>query len=111
MLPLVFLAAVAAAPAAGDPAWESYVCESGPTIRLALLGERPASAGYLDLGTGIVTLEPHKGESSAVLRGQGYMVRPFNWTDILYAPPGREKSAYQCRVDGAAGRAGRPGVE
>ncbi|BCW90638.1 hypothetical protein sos41_38110 [Alphaproteobacteria bacterium SO-S41] len=111
MLSLVLLAAVSATPAAGDPTWETYVCESGPTIRLALLGDRPASAGYLDLGTGIITLEPHKGEPPAVLRGQGYMVRPFNWTDILYAPPGREKSAYQCQVQGAADRAGRPGVE
>ena len=25
--------------------------------------------------------------------GGGYMVRPFNWTEVLYAPPGREKSA------------------
>jgi hypothetical protein len=107
----VFAAAVSAASPPADAAWENYVCEGGPAIRLALVGERPASAGYLDLATGIVALERHQGESPAVLRGSGYMVRPFNWTDILYAPPGREKSAYQCRVEGAAGRAGKPGVE
>jgi hypothetical protein len=105
------LALSVAAPAAGDPAWETYVCESGPTIRLALIGDRPATDGFLALEAGVVTLTRHKGDAAAVLRGDGYMVRPFNWTDILYAPPGREKSAYQCRVDGAAARLPKPGVE
>lgn len=109
LLHLVLAAAASAAPASNDPLWETYVCEGGAPIRLALLGDRPATSGYLDLGASIVTLERHKGEPPAVLRGEGYMVRPFNWTDLLYAPPGREKSAYQCRIDGAASKAGKPG--
>ena len=105
------LALAVAVPAAADPSWETYVCEGGPTIRLALVGDRPATDGFLSLETSTVTLTRHTGDAPAVLRGDGYMVRPFNWTDILYAPPGRETSAYQCRVDGAAGRVAKPGVE
>ena len=107
---LLIAAAAAAAPAANDPLWENYVCDGGSPVRLALVGDRPATQGYLDLGGRIITLSRQKGEPPAVLRGEGYMVRPFNWTDILYAPPGREKSAYQCRIDGAAARAGQPGA-
>lgn len=98
-------------PAADDPAWEAYVCAEGPQIRLALIGGRPAERGFLAVDAGIVTLVRHEGEAAAVLRGDGYMVRPFNWTDILYAPPGREQDAYQCRVAGAAAKPGAPALE
>ncbi len=108
---VIAAAAVASAPAAGDPVWQTYVCEGGPSIRLALMGDRPAERGFLALETGVVTLERHEGEAKTVLRGDGHMVRTSNWLDVLYAPPGREKNAYQCRAEGAAGRAARPAAE
>lgn len=105
------VAATAPAPAATDLAWETYACEDGPSLRLALVGGRPASEGFLEAASGVVALTRHQGEPQAVLRGEGYMVRPFNWSDILYAPPGHEKSAYQCRVENAAGRPDAPALE
>lgn len=110
MLGLV-LGLIVAASAPADAMWETYACTDGPTVKIALDGKRPATRGYVTVGAGVIELTPHKGEAKSVLRGQGYMVRPFNWTDLLYAPPGREKAAYQCRVVGAANRPGTPLVE
>ena len=107
----VLAAAAVAAPPASDPAWESYACEGGPPVRLALIGGRPAERGFLALETGIVALERHEGDPPAVLRGEGHMVRASNWLDILYAPPGQEHAALQCRVDGAASPPPRPSPE
>ena len=111
MLSAIVLAAAVAVPAAGDPMWESYACEGGPTVRLALAGERPAERGFLALETGVVVLERHEEDAPAVLRGAGYMVRASNWLDILYAPPGRERAAWQCRVEGATATPARPAPE
>ena len=47
----VLVAAAVAAPPASDPAWESYACEGGPPVRLALIGGRPAERGFLALET------------------------------------------------------------
>lgn len=100
--------AALAAPAA-DAVWEDYACEGGPVLRLALVGGRPATEGYLQLGTGIVTLTRQPKEPPAVLRGDGHMVRPFNWIDILYAAPGA--AAVQCRLADAAAKPGAPSPE
>lgn len=108
MLVSVLAAAVLAAPSAADPAWETYACESGPEIRLALIGGRPAESGFLALPGGTVVLERHEGEPPEVLRGGGYMVRPFNWSEVLYAPPGYEKAAFQCRIADAKARSAAP---
>ncbi len=104
MLLFVLAAAAVSVPAAAPagPAWESYVCEGGPTIRLALNDARPAERGWLETPGGIVDLTRHDGEGKTVLRGGGHMVVAPNWIDILYAPPGREKKAYSCRIAGAA---------
>ena len=109
-LVLAVIAALAA-PAASDPAWESYACEGGPTIRLALAGDRPAERGWLQTADGVVELTRHEGEAKAVLRGGGHMVRPFHWLDVLYAPPGEGQAAFTCRVQNAVGRVAAPGVE
>lgn len=111
MLSFAFAALLTAAPPADDPSWETYACESGPSIRIALMGGRPATQGFLALEGGTVALDRHKGEADTVLRGGGHMVRPFNWTELLYAPPGREKNAYQCRIEGAAARLPKPVAE
>ena len=105
------LAAAAAVAAPADAAWETYECEGGPAIRLALNDARPAERGWLDTQAGIVELTRHEGEGKTVLRGGGHMVRPFNWLDVLYAPPGEGQAAFTCRVQNAAGRVAVPGVE
>jgi hypothetical protein len=106
---MLFLVLVAAAAAAQpNAAWESYECESGPTIRLALNDARPAEKGWLETPGGIVELTRHEGEGKTVLRGGGYMVVAPNWADILYAPPGKEKAAYSCRIANAASPPGKP---
>lgn len=103
------LVAASVASAAADLPWETYVCTDGPTVRVALDDVRPATRGFVVTDTQqVIALSRHKGEADAVLRGGGYMVRPFNWTDILYAPPGRPGPAYQCRVAGAADRVAAP---
>ena len=104
-------ALIAAASGPANAAWETYACADGPSVRIAFSGDRTADRGYLTVSGKIVELTPHKGDAKAVLRGQGYMVRPFNWTDILYAPPGRERAAYQCRVVDAASPPAAPKVE
>jgi len=106
MLFLVLTAAVAAAPTGA--AWESYECESGPTIRLALNDARPAEQGWLETEGGVVELARHAGEGKTVLRGGGYMVVALNWIDILYVPPGRETKAYACRIANAASPPAKP---
>ncbi len=109
MLFLVLAAAAAAAPA--NAAWETYECAEGPTIRLALNDVRPPEQGWLETEGGIVELTRHEGDGKTVLRGGGYMVIAPNWLDILYAPPGRERSAYQCRIANAAAPLGKPAPE
>lgn len=109
MLFLVLAAVAAAAPS--DAVWESYVCESGPTVRLALNEARPPERGWLETAGGVVALTRHAGEGKTVLSGGGYTVVAPNWIDILYAPPGREKSAYSCRIAGAADGPIRPEPE
>ena len=109
MLFLVLAAAAAAAPA--DAAWETYACEGGPTIRLALNDVRPPEHGWLETAGGVVELTRHEGEGKTVLRGGAHMVVATNWLDILYAPPGRERSAYQCRIADAATPPGKPPPE
>jgi hypothetical protein len=111
MFGVVLVAAALAAPAAADPAWETYACDGGPEIHLALVGGRPAESGYLALPAGPVILTRQKDDPPEVLRGGGYMVRPFNWSELLYAPPGRETSAYQCRVADAKARPPAPTPE
>jgi hypothetical protein len=108
---LILAAALIAAPPANDPAWETYACDGGPEIRLALIGGRPADSGFLAAATGAVALTRQKDEPAEVLRGGGYMVRPFNWTEVLYAPPGREKAAYQCRIADAKAKPPAPTPE
>jgi hypothetical protein len=109
MLFLILAAAAVAAPA--DAPWESYVCENGPTIRLALNETRPAEQGWLETDSGVVALVRHEGEGKTVLRGGGYMVVAPNWIDILYAPPGKEKAAYSCRIANATSAPGKPSPE
>lgn len=101
MFVALLAAALVSAPPASDPAWETYACADGPQIRLALIGGRPAERGFLAEASGPIALERQKDGPPEVLRGSGYMVRPFNWTEVLYAPPGREKSAYQCSITDA----------
>lgn len=108
---LVLAAALIAAPPAADPAWETYACDGGPEIRLALIGGRPADQGFLAATGGAIALSRQQGEPPEVLRGGGYMVRPFNWTEVLYAPPGRETSAYQCRIADARAKPAAPTPE
>jgi len=111
MLVITLAAAVLAAPSAADPVWETYACDGGPEIRLALMGGRPADSGYLAATEGTIALERQKGEPPEVLRGGGYMVRPFNWTEVLYAPPGFEKAAFQCRIADAKAPPPAPTLE
>lgn len=106
----LLVAAVAAA-APVDAAWESYVCESGPTIRLALNDGRPAEQGWLETTSGIVPLVRQQNEGKGVLRGGGYLVVAPNWVDIYYAPPGREKAAYRCRIADATAAPAKPSPE
>ena len=110
MLFLVLVAAAATA-APADAAWETYACEGGPTIRLALDDVRPPERGWLETAGGVVELTRHEGDGKTVLRGGGYMVIAPNWLDILYAPPGRERSAYPCRIANAATPLGKPSPE
>ena len=105
------LAAAAAVAAPADAAWETYECEGGPAIRLALNDARPAERGWLETTGGIVELTRHEGEGKTVLRGGGHMVVAPNWLDILYAPPERERSAYQCRIANAAAPLSKPAPE
>lgn len=109
MLFLVLAAAAAAAPA--DAAWESYVCDKGPTIRLALSDARPPEQGWLETAGGVVALTRHAGEGKTVLRGGGYTVVAPNWLDILYAPPGNEKAAFSCRIADAEAPPAKPALE
>lgn len=109
MLFLVVAAAAAAVPA--NSAWESYECQSGPTVRLALSDTRPAEQGWLEINGGIVVLTRHEGDGRTVLRGDGYTVVAVNWIDILFAPPGREKSAYSCRIANAGSAPAKPSPE
>lgn len=111
MIHVLLLAAAAAAAAPADAVFETYACDSGPSVTLALTGGRPASGGYLRTDGAVVALTPHAGDAKTVLRGGGYMVRASNWADILYAPPGREKNAYECRVANAAVKPGAPKPE
>ncbi len=105
------VAAAAAVAAPADAAWESYACEGGPTVRVALTDTRPPERGWLDTAGGIVALERHDGEGKAVLRGGGHMVIALNWADIYYAPPAREKSAFRCRISGAGSTSIKPAPE
>jgi hypothetical protein len=111
MLVLVTAAALLAAPSASEPAWETYACDGGAQIRLALVGGRPADGGYLAASGGTVVLERQKDGPPEVLRGGGYMVRPFNWTEVLYAAPGQEKTALQCRIADAKAPPAAPDLE
>ena len=106
---LVVAAAAAAAPA--NAAWESYACESGPTVRLALNDARPAEQGWLETNEGVVALTRREGSGKSVLSGGGYTVVALNWIDILYAPPGREAKAYSCRIANAGAAPAKPAPE
>lgn len=110
MLFLILAAAASAAAPANAP-WESYACEGGPTIRVALTETRPPEAGWIETAHGVVALTRHDGEGKSVLRGEGHTVVALNWVDILYAPPGKEKAAFSCRIVNAAAPPPKPALE